>query len=129
MGCVVRENKGEEGVRGRGGDAVVDGYVDVDVDVEGGNEEQVRVLEEVASFEEVVVWGHERVVDRDDGFVRGIEEWIPFAEAVSFFCFCFLKKRLLPLAVFKDGLDGLFWSGLSGSLMPLSLLDAWSWGL
>ena len=46
-------------------------------------EEQVAVLEEVAAFEEVVVWDHEKVVEDDDGIVKGLAEWIRFAEAVS----------------------------------------------
>lgn len=57
-----------------------------DAGVEGGDEgnEEMGVLEEVAAFEEVVVWDHEKVVEDDDGVVKGMEEWIRFAEAVSF---------------------------------------------
>lgn len=47
-------------------------------------EEEVRALDEVARFEELVVWGHETVPEEDDVFVKGVEEWIRFAEAVSF---------------------------------------------
>lgn len=46
-------------------------------------EEQVAVLEEVAAFEELVVWDHEKVVEDDDGIVKGLAEWIRFAGAVS----------------------------------------------
>lgn len=49
-----------------------------------GREEEVRALEEVARFEELVVWGHEIVPEEDDVFVKGVEEWISFATAVSF---------------------------------------------
>ncbi|KAI4178987.1 MAG: hypothetical protein L6R41_008100 [Letrouitia leprolyta] len=45
-------------------------------------EQEVKVLEEVGKFEEVMVWGHESVADGDHTFVRGLEEWIGFAEAV-----------------------------------------------
>lgn len=45
--------------------------------------EPVKVLEEAASFEEIVVWGHETVPESDDPYVKGVEEWIAFAEAVS----------------------------------------------
>lgn len=38
---------------------------------------------EKARFEEVVVWGHEALPDDDDPYVKGIEEWVAFAEAVS----------------------------------------------
>jgi ribonuclease H2 subunit C len=36
----------------------------------------------VSSFDDMVVWGHDRVPDSDDTFVKGIEEWISFAEAI-----------------------------------------------
>lgn len=48
--------------------------------------EPVKVLEETASFDEVVVWGHEAVPESDDPYVRGVEEWIAFAEAVGLGC-------------------------------------------
>ena len=52
---------------------------------EGGEEEQeeVSVLNEVGSFERVVIWNHESMVDCDDAFVKGLDEWVAFAEAVS----------------------------------------------
>lgn len=45
--------------------------------------EEVTVLNEVGSFEKVVIWNHESMVDGDDAFVKGLHEWIGFAEAVS----------------------------------------------
>lgn len=53
---------------------------DEDEDEEG----EVKILEEEGEFEEVLVWGHEVVVDEADCYVRGVEEWIGFAESVSF---------------------------------------------
>lgn len=52
---------------------------------EGGEEEQeeVTVLNEIGSFERVVIWNHESMVDGDDAFVKGLGEWISFADAVS----------------------------------------------
>jgi len=48
-------------------------------------EADVKVLEEQATFDEVMVWGHEVVVDEgSDPYVRGVEEWIGFAEQVRF---------------------------------------------
>ena len=44
---------------------------------------EVKVLEEVGSFRELMAWGHECQVDDDDAFVKGMEEWIRFSEAVS----------------------------------------------
>ena len=57
----------------------------VDDDEEEGDEDEtepVKMLEEIGSFDEVVVWGHEQVPAEDDVFVRGMEEWIGFAEAM-----------------------------------------------
>ncbi|KAI4122242.1 MAG: hypothetical protein LQ347_006573, partial [Umbilicaria vellea] len=53
------------------------------LEAEDGDEdmEPVKVLEEAASFEEIVVWGHEAVPTSDDPYVKGVEEWIAFAEA------------------------------------------------
>lgn len=45
--------------------------------------EEVTVLNEVGSFDRVVVWSHETRLDEDDAFVKGLGEWIGFAEAVS----------------------------------------------
>lgn len=56
-------------------------------EVEGEEESQdeVKILEEQAEFEDVMVWGHEAIVDAsEDCYVRGVKEWIDFAESVSF---------------------------------------------
>lgn len=45
-------------------------------------EEPLKILETQATFDEFVVWGHEIVPAADDPFVKGVEEWIKFAEAV-----------------------------------------------
>lgn len=59
---------------------------------EGGGEPQeqedaveTKAMELKAAFEEVVVWGHEAVPSEQAGdeYVRGVEEWIAFAHAVS----------------------------------------------
>jgi ribonuclease H2 subunit C len=43
----------------------------------------VKVAERVGEFEEMVVWGHGGEIDgKQDAFVRGMEEWIDFAEAM-----------------------------------------------
>ena len=58
---------------------------DGDEEVEEGEEEQeeATILKEVGSFEKIVVWNHESMVNGDDAFVKGVSEWIDFAEAVS----------------------------------------------
>ncbi len=52
-------------------------------DEKGEGLEEVQALGEVASFDSIVLWGHESLVEGDDPFVKGVEEWIGFAEAVS----------------------------------------------
>lgn len=53
---------------------------------EGDNEEDEEKdteLHEIGSFDEVMLWGHESMVEEDDAFSKGMGEWIGFAEAVS----------------------------------------------
>jgi ribonuclease H2 subunit C len=71
-------------VRGRGREDE-DEEVDEDVDEERSGEMLVetKVMEMVGTFEEVCVWGHEKVPEGEDVYVKGIEEWIGFAEKVS----------------------------------------------
>lgn len=44
----------------------------------------MKILQEEASFTEVVLWGHESMPDENDPYAKGIDEWIGFAEAVCF---------------------------------------------
>ena len=44
--------------------------------------EPVKILESTASFDEVVVWGHDQPPGNDDAFVKGVEEWLAFANAI-----------------------------------------------
>jgi ribonuclease H2 subunit C len=44
---------------------------------------EVKVLEQKGRFDEIRVWGHDAVPEADDVFVKGVQEWIGFAEAVS----------------------------------------------
>ncbi|KAK0512036.1 hypothetical protein JMJ35_005164 [Cladonia borealis] len=69
---------GGEGIRERGGGD--GGELGEEDDEEEGGEGEA--LEEVASFDRVVLWGHESLVEGDDMFVKGVEEWIGFAEAM-----------------------------------------------
>lgn len=46
-------------------------------------EEPVKVLEVQGTFDEMMVWGHEVLPAADDTFVKGVEEWVRFAEAVG----------------------------------------------
>lgn len=62
---------------------------DDDEIVEVEPEEPVKVLEMNGTFEDLVVWGHEALPAADDTFVKGVEEWLQFAEAVCSFVFIF----------------------------------------
>lgn len=53
---------------------------EMDVSVE--KEAEVKIMETKATFDEVVIWGHEMVPHEEDVFVKGMEEWIGFAEAM-----------------------------------------------
>jgi ribonuclease H2 subunit C len=44
--------------------------------------EPVKILEAVGTFDEFTVWGHDQIPAADDTFVKGIEEWVAFAEAI-----------------------------------------------
>lgn len=55
---------------------------DVDLEKSSGNVE-TTTLKEVGDFSEVVVWGHESTADSDDIFIKGVNEWVTFATAVS----------------------------------------------
>lgn len=42
------------------------------------------IMEEKADFEDLMVWGHEASPDEaTDPYLRGIQEWIAFAEVVG----------------------------------------------
>ncbi|MCJ1366136.1 3'-5' exonuclease [Acarospora aff. strigata] len=45
-------------------------------------DEAINVIEEQASFDKVVLWGHESTPDGNDPYAKGIEEWISFAETM-----------------------------------------------
>lgn len=46
-------------------------------------EEKDTELHEIGTFDEVMLWGHETMVEEEDAFSKGMGEWIRFAEAVS----------------------------------------------
>lgn len=46
-------------------------------------EEPVKVLEAQGTFDELMLWGHEILPAADDTFVKGVEEWVRFAETVG----------------------------------------------
>jgi len=56
---------------------------DEDGMVEDAVQVETNIMEQQGSFEEIMVWGHEAVPADDDVYVKGMQEWIGFAEAVS----------------------------------------------
>lgn len=50
--------------------------------VEVTPQEPVKILETQGTFDEMIVWGHEFLPAADDSYVKGVEEWIKFAETV-----------------------------------------------
>ncbi|KAJ5653628.1 hypothetical protein N7490_000631 [Penicillium lividum] len=57
------------------------GGEDVEI-LENGPEEPVKILETQGTFDEMIVWQHEMLPAADDTFVKGVEEWIRFAETM-----------------------------------------------
>ncbi|CZT15502.1 uncharacterized protein RCC_01358 [Ramularia collo-cygni] len=43
---------------------------------------EVKQAEQMARFEEIVVWGHEALPGDEDVYVQGLEEWVGFAERI-----------------------------------------------
>lgn len=55
-----------------------------DVDEEEEPEEETVLMQNTYGFDKITVWGHEAVPsDAEDSYVKGVEEWISFAQAVS----------------------------------------------
>lgn len=75
--------EGYRGVVVREGEDTVDKGGAMEEEMEEEDQVEVKTLDEVAQFEELVVWGHETVPENDHVLVKGVEEWIRFAEAVS----------------------------------------------
>lgn len=55
---------------------------DMNPDAQEEPAEPAKIAEQVSSFDEFVVWGHDQVPAPDDIFVRNVNEWIDFAEAI-----------------------------------------------
>lgn len=46
--------------------------------------QEIKVAEQIASFNEFVVWGHEAVAqEAEDPYARAVTEWVELASAVS----------------------------------------------
>lgn len=48
---------------------------------------EVKLLYQAASFDRFTVWGHEsKPTDIEDSHIKGMQEWIQLAQAVSSLC-------------------------------------------
>ena len=48
-------------------------------------EDDVKILPQIATFDRFMVWGHESTpTDVEDPYIKGVDEWMAFAQAVSF---------------------------------------------
>lgn len=45
---------------------------------------EIKFVEQTATFDEIVIWGHDAVPEEaDNPYINGVQEWIAFAEAAS----------------------------------------------
>ncbi|KAH8808699.1 ribonuclease H2, subunit C [Xylogone sp. PMI_703] len=54
----------------------------IDVDADEPEEEIAGFMEQHASFDGVLVWGHEVGLSEEDTYIKGVEEWIGFAKKI-----------------------------------------------
>lgn len=54
-----------------------------DQDTDAAPDEPIKALEAQSTFDDFIFWDHETLAAADDTFVKGVEEWIKFAEVVS----------------------------------------------
>ena len=58
---------------------------------------EVKAAYELATFDEVTIWGQDMLPDaEDDPYAKGMDEWIKFAEAVS------LPSSFAKTAIFRS---------------------------
>ena len=75
--------------------------ITVDTEEEDEEAEEVKILREAGSFDSVVLWGHETLVEADDALMKGLGEWIGFAEAVRTPFLAFPRSKALPRMLTK----------------------------
>ena len=54
-----------------------------EVEEDEEEEPEVKIMEEQSVFDQIMIWGHEAVMDESDPYVRSLEEWMGLAEQVS----------------------------------------------
>ncbi|KAI1097067.1 ribonuclease H1 small subunit [Jackrogersella minutella] len=56
---------------------------DVEIQEEPEDQLEIRAMERKATFDELMIWNHETLANSsDDPYLRGMEEWISFAEQI-----------------------------------------------
>ncbi|KAI1765366.1 ribonuclease H1 small subunit [Hypoxylon sp. FL1150] len=56
---------------------------ELEVQNEQDEQPEVGVMQGKATFDEIMIWGHESLTDsNEDPYLRGVEEWISFAEQI-----------------------------------------------
>ncbi|KAL4885314.1 ribonuclease H2 non-catalytic subunit-domain-containing protein [Aspergillus karnatakaensis] len=78
----VQIPEGFEGVVAMHTDREIPSTDNANMTDEGEQDEPIKILEKQATFADYVVWGHEAIPAADDSFVKGVEEWVKFAEAM-----------------------------------------------
>ena len=75
--------KGYRGIVISSTDRIVPKETPADDDEDAEETPEVKIMEEQAEFGDLMVWGHEALPDdMADPYVRGVEEWVAFAEQV-----------------------------------------------
>ena len=77
---IVKEAGKEKTAIHKSGDG---GYESKAEGVREEEQEDMTVLNEIGSFDNLFLWNYESMITKDDAFVKGLNEWISFAEAVS----------------------------------------------
>ncbi|GAB7343200.1 hypothetical protein MBLNU457_1267t1 [Dothideomycetes sp. NU457] len=56
---------------------------DLSADEEQEVPQEVKIMHEAASFDKLIVWGHEATPsDSEDAYLKGIQEWMQFAKSM-----------------------------------------------
>lgn len=57
---------------------------DLSADEDQEAPQEVKIMQEAASFEKITVWGHEALPSgSEDPYLKGVQEWMLFAKSVS----------------------------------------------
>ena len=60
----------------------LDAPLEIRDNVQENPPEPIKLLKEKSRFDSLTVWGHDKLPEADDPFVKGIEEWTRLARAI-----------------------------------------------